>query len=358
VLTTYYGFQKAVDAGVIDSNDPAGVYEKALVFLSLNGDEFTARMLLHDHIVDDTYDIQTYPGILSGYVGIGGVPDDDVSTIWGNFPNGPYSPLNATGYQPWVTITLTMTTGTYSGNTYTYHGYGTAQQFQIWAQTNWAPVANNVVSVIGSADYWLGLRISAHALNTVTGQYTPFHEYRRLITRIVIDGGIPGWMPDNSDDWVLNSTSNTEVVWIARHRQFYTWEVFTTMQDIRVHGMSIEQLRVVSGTCCNFDHCTRTRIWYGVSGSDPAVAPCTVTNPLIETSGTCGAEGAPNNTHNDTCESSNCAAVQQAISYDGICTGTTRSTCFPSWYNKPMDYDFVQDIDDFGCSDSACIILP
>ena len=122
--------------------------------------------------------------------------------------------------------------------------------------------------------------------------------------------------------------------------------------------MSIEQLRVVTGTCCNFDHCTRTRIWYGVSASDPAVAPCTVTNPLIETSGTCGTEGAPNNTHNDTCEMSNCAAFQEAITYEGYCRGYTQSTCFPSQYNVDMDYDFVQDPNEFECSDSSCIDLP
>ena len=167
-----------------------------------------------------------------------------------------------------------------------------------------------------------------------------------------------GYMPDNSDDFLLDSTSSTQVVWTARHRQFYTWEVFTTMQDVRVHGMSIEALRVATGTCCDFDHCTRERIWWGVTGADPLVAPCTVTNPLIDTSGTCGSEGAPYITHRDDCEPSNCAAVQQAIGYDGYCTGTTRSTCFPSWYNKPMDYDFVQDPNDFGCSDSACINLP
>ena len=358
VLASYYGFQKAVDADAIDEDDQLGVYKKALLFVSLTSDTFTARMLLHDHIVDDTYDIQNYPGILSGYQGVGGVPDDDVTTIWGNFPNGPYSPMNATGYQPWVTITLTMTSGTYNNLTYTYHGYGTAQQFQIWAQSNWDPVINGVVEVTGSPNYWLGLRISPHALNTVTGQYTPFHEYRRLVTRFTTDGPIPGWMPDNSDDFKLASTTNLEVLWTARHRQFYTWLVYTTMQDVRAHGLSLELLRVATGTCCDFDHCTRTRVWWGVTGADAAVAPCTVTNPLIETAGTCGSEGAPFNTHTDTCDSANCAVAQNAIGYEGYCRGYTQSTCFPSWYNKPMDYDFVQDPNTFNCSDSACIDLP
>ena len=354
VLTTYYSFDDAVTADVIDSNDPLGVYKKALIFDSITADTFTARVVLHDHYVDTINDPIDFLGIKQGYA-LGAVPDDDVTTIWGNFPNGPYSPMNAGGgYQPWVTITLNMTSGTYNGLTYTYHGYGTAQQFQIWAQSNWDPVINNVVQITGSPDYWMGLRISPKALNVATGQYTPFHEYRRLMTRTI---GL-GWMPDNSDDFLLDSTSSTQVVWTARHRQFYTWEVFTTMQDVRVHGMSIEALRVATGTCCDFDHCTRERIWWGVTGADPLVAPCTVTNPLIDTSGTCGSEGAPYITHRDDCESSNCAAVQQAIGFDGYCTGTTRSTCFPSWYNKPMDYDFVQDPDDFGCSDSACINLP
>ena len=350
VLTTYYGFDEAVAAGAIDINDPLGVYQEALVFESLTGDKFTARMLLRDHYVDAVND-QISPGfgLKQGFFGL--PPDDDAAL----FPNGPYSPdAYSYGAFPWVSITLTMTSGAYNGNTYTYNGYGTAQQFQIWAQTNWAPVANNVVSVVGSPDYWLGLRISEFALDTATGQYTPFHEYRRIVTRNVT----LGYMPDNSDDFDLFSTTTTKVVWKARLRQFYTWRVFTTMQDQRVHGMSIEQLRVVTGTCCNFDHCTRTRIWYGVSGSDPAVAPCTVTNPLIETSGTCGTEGAPNNTHNDTCEMSNCAANQQSITYEGYCRGYTQSTCFPSQYNVDMDYDFVQDPNEFECSDSACIDLP
>ena len=350
VLTTYYSFDDAVTAGVIDSNDPLGVYTKALIFDSLTGDTFTARMLLRDHYVDPINDpISPGFGLLQGFFGV--APNDDAAL----FPNGPYSPDAASsGLFPWVRITLTMTSGTYSGNTYTYEGYGTAQQFQIWAQTNWAPVANLVVQITGSPNYWMGLRISPQALNVTTGQYTPFHEYRRLMTRIV---GL-GYMPDNSDDFLIDSTSSTQVVWTARHRQFYTWTVDTTMQDARVHGMSIELLRVATDTCCDFDHCTRTRIWWGVTGADAAVAPCTVTNPLIDTSGTCGSEGAPYITHRDDCESSNCAAVQQAIGYDGYCTGTTRSTCFPSWYNKPMDYDFVQDPNTFTCSDSACIDLP
>ena len=352
VLTTYYGFDAAVTAEVIDANDPLGVYEKALIFESLTGDTFTARMLLYDHLVDIVNDIIDYPGILSGYAASLGVPpDDDVTTAWGNFPNGPYSPLNAGGgYEPWVTITLTMTSGTYNGNTYTYHGYGTAQQFQVWAQTNWPPVANNVVLIVGSPNYWLGLRISSHALDTATGQYTPFHEYRRLVTRQIT----LGYMPDNSDDFLLDSTTDTQVIWTARLRQFYTWETYTTMTDIRAHGMSLDNI-VSNGGCCNFEHCTRTRSWYGVTGSDPLVAPCTVTNPLIDASGSCGIYGT---THTDFCFPSKCAVSEQAVFYQGYVTGTTRSTCFPSQYNKPMDYDFVQDINDFSSLNSACIILP
>ena len=351
VLKTYYSFDDAVNDNAIDSNDPLGVYQEALVFESLNGDQFTARMLLRDHYVDPVND-QISPGIglLQGFFGT--APDDDA----GLFPNGPYSPdAYSYGAFPWVSITLTMTSGAYSGNTYTYNGYGTAQQFQIWAQTNWAPVANNVVSVVGSADYWLGLRISEFALDTATGQYTPYHEYRRLMTRTVT----LGYMPDNSDDFLIDSTTSTKVVWKARLRQFYTWRVYTTMQDVRVHGMSIELLRVATGTCCDFDHCTRTRIWWGVTGADAAVAPCTVTSPLVDTSGTCGSEGVPHTTHTDDCEKSNCAAVQQqALSYGGTCYGYTQSTCFPSQYNVDMNYSYTQDPLFFDCTDSACIDLP
>ena len=358
VLTTYYSFDDAVTANVLDANDPVGVYKKALIFTSLTGDTFTARMLLHDHIVDDTYDIQTYPGILTGYaLSQGGVPDDDVSTPWGDFPDGPYSPNNATGYQPWVTITLTMTSGTYNGLTYTYHGYGTAQQFQIWAKSNWDPVINDVVSVTGSPNYWLGLRISPLALDTTTGQYTPFHEYRRIMTRVTTQGGIAGWMPDNSDDWILFSAEDTEVVWSARLRQFYTWSTYTEMIDIRAHGMSLD-LITSNGGCCNFEHCTRTRSWYGVTATDAGIAPCTVTNPLIDGSGACGSGGVETHTHTDFCFASKCAASQQALTYEGHVTGTTRSTCFPSQYNVPMSYDFVQDVNDFSSYYSACIILP
>ena len=358
-LTTYYGFQKAVDDGVLDQNDPVGEYKKALVFDSITGDEFTARMLLHDHIVDDTYDIQTYPGILTGYaLSQGGVPDDDVSTPWGNFPDGPYSPLNATGYQPWVTITLTMTTGTYSGITYTYHGYGTAQQFAIWAKSNWDPVINDVVLVTGSPNYWMGLRISPLALDTTTGQYTPFHEYRRIMTRITQTGGIPGWMPDNSDDWLLNSTSDTQVIWTARLRQFYTWRVYTTMQDIRAHGMSIQNIGAVDGSCCNFDHCYRHLVWYGVTATDAFVAPCVIINPLIEILGTCGTLGVPFTEHRDDCVESKCGVSQFEVTYEGTLTGYTQSTCFPSQYNKPMDYDYTQNPNEFDGSNTDCIILP
>lgn len=351
VLTTYYGFDAAVAAMVIDPTDPVGVYQTALTFNSLTGDQFTARVLLNDHIVDPSYDPFVWPGILLGYFGL--PPDDDIAS----FPNGPYSPNSpGGGNPPYVTITLDMTTGPYSGITYTYNYYGTAAQFAAWALLYWDPVKTGRISITGSPDYWMGLRVPPDALNITTGQYIPVHEYRRIMTRQM---GFPGgYMPDNSDDFLLFSTTTTNVVWKARLRQFYTWEVFTTMQDVRVHGMSIEALRVVSGSCCSFDHCTRERIWYGVTGADPNVAPCTVTNPLVDTSGSCGNDGVPYITHRDDCEPSNCAAVQQAISYQGYCTGTTKSTCFPSQYNVDMSYSYTQDPNQFGCSNSACIDLP
>ena len=348
VLTTYYGFNAAVAAGVIGALDPVGVYQTALTFNSLTGDQFTARVLLNDHEVDTINDIIDYPGILQPYFGT--APDLDAA-----FPIGVYSPMGIVpgGNPPWVTITLNMTTGPYSGNTYTYNFYGTAAQFAAWALLYWDPVKTGRISIVGSPDYWMGLRVPPDALNTLTGQYIPVHEYRRIVTRTVT----LGYMPDNSDDFELFSTTSTNVVWKARIRQFYTWLVQTTMQDQRVHGMSIQQQRVVTGTCCSFDHCTRTRIWFGVSATDPAVAPCTVTNPLIDNSGTCGTEGAPNNMQNDTCESSNCAALGY-ISYDGYCVGYTQSTCFPSQYNVDMSYSYTQDINTFYCSNSSCIDLP
>ena len=348
VLTTYYGFQAAVNAGVIGALDPVGVYQTALTFNSLTGDQFTARVLLNDHTVDPINDIIDYPGILQPYL----FPVPDLDTA---FPIGVYSPMGIVpgGNPPWVTITLNMTTGPYAGITYTYNFYGTAEQFAAWALINWDPVSTGRIEIIGSPDYWMGLRVPPDALNTVTGQYIPVHEYRRIMTRTVSIG----YMPDNSDDFELFSTTSTNVVWKARLRQFYTWKVFTTMQDIRVHGMQIDLL-VSNGGCCNFEHCTRTRTWYGVTGADPAVAPCTVTNPLIDISGTCNGVGVPLNTHTDNCKPSNCAAAQQEISYEGYCRGYTLSTCFPSQYNVDMSYGYTQDPDDFECSNSSCIDLP
>ena len=348
VLTTYYGFAAAVAAGVIGALDPVGVYQTALTFNSLTGDQFTARVVLNDHIVDPINDIIDYPGILQPYFGT--APDLDTA-----FPIGVYSPMGIVpgGNPPWVTITLNMTTGPYSGNTYTYNFYGTAAQFAAWALLYWDPVKTGRISIVGSPDYWMGLRVPPDALNTLTGQYIPVHEYRRIMTRTVT----LGYMPDNSDDFELFSTTSTNVVWKARLRQFYTWKVFTTMQDIRVHGMQLDLL-VSNGGCCNFEHCTRTRTWYGVTGADPAVAPCTVNNPLIDISGTCNGVGVPLNTHTDNCKPSNCAAAQQEISYEGYCRGYTLSTCFPSQYNVDMSYGYTQDPDDFECSNSACIDLP
>ena len=348
VLTTYYGFAAAVAAGVIGALDPVGVYQTALTFNSLTGDQFTARVLLNDHTVDPINDIIDYPGILQPYFGT--APDLDTA-----FPIGVYSPMGIVpgGNPPWVTITLNMTTGPYAGITYTYNFYGTAEQFAAWALINWDPVSTGRIEIIGSPDYWMGLRVPPDALNTVTGQYIPVHEYRRIMTRTVSIG----YMPDNSDDFELFSTTSTNVVWKARLRQFYTWKVFTTMQDIRVHGLQIDLL-VSNGGCCNFEHCTRTRTWYGVTGADPAVAPCTVTNPLIDISGTCNNIGVPLNTHTDNCKPSNCAAAQQEISYEGYCRGYTLSTCFPSQYNVDMSYSYTQDPDDFECSNSSCIDLP
>jgi hypothetical protein len=349
VLTTYYGFDAAVAAQVIGALDPVGVYQTALTFNSLTGDQFTARVLLNDHIVDTINDPIDWPGILLGYFGT--APDDDIAS----FPNGPYSPNSpGGGNPPYVTITLNMTTGPYSGNTYTYNFYGTAAQFAAWALLYWDPVKTGRISIVGSPDYWMGLRVPPDALNTLTGQYIPVHEYRRIVTRQM---GFPGgYMPDNSDDFLLFSTTTTNVVWKARLRQFYTWRVFTTMQDIRVHGMQIDLL-YSNGGCCNFEHCTRTRTWYGVTGADPAVAPCTVNNPLIDNTGSCGILGNPH-THTDNCKPSNCAAVLEEISYQGFCQGYTDSTCFPSQYNVDMSYSYTQDPNQFSCSNSACIDLP
>lgn len=346
VLTTYYGFNAAVSAGVIGSLDPVGVYQTALTFNSITGDTFTARVLLNDHIVDPINDIIDWPGILSGY--FGAAPDDDIAS----FPNGPYSPDGpGGGNPPYVTITLTMTSGPYNGITYTYNYYGTAAQFAAWALLNWDPVKTGRISIVGSADYWMGLRVPPDALNTVTGQYIPVHEYRRVMTRPVPPGG---YMPDNSDDFLLFSTTTTNVVWKARLRQFYRWRTETFMYDYRAHGMFINNIFTAPGTCCDLQHCSRQRTFYG---SSVAGSPCEFsagsppTN--VDNSGTC--YHAPNpaaaTVWTDVCYPSKCA-----YGWVGTVTGYTHSTCFASQYNVDMTYNIENEPLLFS-SYNGCIVL-
>jgi hypothetical protein len=351
VMTSFYGFDAAVLAGALLATDPVGTYQTALTFNSLTGDTFTARVRLYDHRVDLALDPIT---MLAGFAGFfGGPPDDDVATPWGNFPNGPYSPNNAGGgYLPWVTITLTMTSGPYSGIVYNYGFYGTAAQFAAWALINWDPVKTGRISIVGSPNYWMGLRVPPDALNTTTGQYLPVHEFRRIMTRTTTAGGVAGWMPDNSDDWTLFSTTPTNVVFKCRLVHFYKWRTETFMYDYRAHGMSIDLITTAPNTCCDLQHCTRTRSWYGTA---VVGAPCEFTagGMSVDTSGTCSnPPSAPGGTtHTDFCYPSKCE-----YGWVGTVTGFTDSTCVASQYNVDFDFDFVNDAATFS-SFQGCIFL-
>lgn len=352
VMTIYYGFDAAVLDGVISPTDPSGIYQNALTFNSLTGDTFTASVKLYDHQVDIAVDPIT---MLQGFANFSGaIPDDDVATPWGNFPNGPYSPNNAGGgYEPWVKITLTMLTGPYNGIIYNYGFYGTAAQFAAWALINWDPVKTGRISIVGSPNYWMGLRVPPDALNTTTGQYLPVHEFRRIMTRQVTVFGPPGWMPDNSDDWTLFSTTPTNVVFKCRLVHFYKWRTETFMYDYRSHGMDLNLIETAPGTCCDLQHCTRTRSWYGTSVSG---APCEFTpgGMSVDNSGTCIGTfpNPPGPTvHTDFCYPSKCA-----YSYVGTVTGFTDSTCVASQYNIDFNFNFVNDAPTF-TSYQGCIVL-
>ena len=352
VLTSYYGFAAAVTAGVLVNTDPVGTYQNAITFSSLTGDQFTARVRLYDHRVDPALDPIT---MLTGFTYLsGGPPDDDVSTAWGNFPNGPYSPNNAGGgYLPWVTITLTMTSGPYNGITYTYNYYGTAAQFAAWALLNWDPVKTGRISIVGSPNYWMGLRVPPDALNTTTGQYLPVHEFRRVMTRPV---NVGEWMPHNSDDFLLDTASvtSTYVLFKARLRQFYRWRTETFMNDYRAHGMFINSSSTAPGTCCDLQHCSRQRTFYG---SSVAGAPCEFSGgsppTYVDNSGTCyHAPNAPAATvWTDVCYPSKCA-----FGWAGTVTGYTHSTCFASQYNVDLTYNIENEPSLFS-SYHGCIVL-
>ena len=352
VMTSYYGFDAALADNPSLAGDPVGTYQTALTFNSLTGDTFTARVRLYDHLVNPAIDP---PSMLAGFAGFGGgPPDNDITTFWGNFPNGPYSPNNAGGgYLPWVTITLTMTSGPYNGIIYNYGFYGTAAQFAAWALINWDPVKTGRISIVGSPNYWMGLRVPPDALNTTTGQYLPIHEFRRIMTRTTTGGGVAGWMPDNSDDWTLFSTTATNVVFKARLQHFYKWRTETFMYDYRAHGMSIDGISTAPGTCCDLQHCNRTRSWYGTS---VAGAPCELTpgGMSVDDSGTCNGT-APNppgpTVHTDFCYPSKCE-----YGWVGTVTGKTDSTCVASQYNVDFNFNFVNDVPTFD-SYQGCIFL-
>ena len=352
VMTSYYGFDAALADNPSLAGDPVGTYQTALTFNSLTGDTFTARVRLYDHLVNPAIDP---PSMLAGFAGFGGgPPDNDITTFWGNFPNGPYSPNNAGGgYLPWVTITLTMTSGPYNGIIYNYGFYGTAAQFAAWALINWDPVKTGRISIVGSPNYWMGLRVPPDALNTTTGQYLPIHEFRRIMTRTTTAGGIAGWMPDNSDDWTLFSTTPTNVVFKCRLQHFYKWRTETFVYDYRAHGMSIDGISTAPGTCCDLQHCNRTRSWYGTS---VAGAPCEFTpgGMSVDNSGTCNGT-APNppgpTVHTDFCYPSKCA-----YGWVGTVTGKTDSTCVASQYNVDFNFNFVNDVPTFD-SYQGCIFL-
>lgn len=155
----------------------------------------------------------------------------------------------------WVHINVTR-----GDNSYDYYCYGTAVHYAEWANAN---IPNVVVT---GSEFWFGLRLPASAISATLDDdggcvYEPTRycehvqsQYRQ--NSITLD---PEFMPDNSDDWILESTTSTEIKWKCRPAYWYkpkltvgaqnryggTNELSTTTSDCESCGSTWS----LSGTC-------------------------------------------------------------------------------------------------------------
>lgn len=325
-----------------------GAYDNAALSIeSTDGTTpITTRLVLNNWLVTAA-DIIDYPGILSAYLGI---PPDFGSPFQSDGGGG--------GYRPWVTLTVTI-----SGITYTYNGYGTGNHAAIWANG----IPN--ITASGSLTAWMGLRLPASSLNTLTGAYYPLYECRRAQTYLYDIG----YMPMNSDEWLVFSTTATKKVWKSRPRYYYGVSAFCSFINKETEGYHLTcGASVAATTCsgaitcensaniCDTAHCSAS---YDYTGD----AVNSVTGPLgCGQSSNIGSCNVPAtcpvcySTHtNDsltlrsvTCDDRPC---QEAVS--GNCSVYVASTnLIPSIYNTVFNSnDFVWDWDPVYMTPSVCL---
>jgi hypothetical protein len=151
-------------------------------------------------------------------------------------------------------------------NSYDYYCYGTAEKYAEWANAN---IPNIVVT---GNKFWFGLRLPASAISPTLDEdggcvYEPTRycehvqsEYRLNSTTLTDE-----FMPDNSDDWILQSTTSTEIKWKCRAAYWYkpkltvgaanryggTNELLTTTSNCENCGSTWS----LAGTCTQSGNC-------------------------------------------------------------------------------------------------------
>lgn len=163
----------------------------------------------------------------------------------------------------WVHLTITI-----NDETYDYYCYGTANKAAEWANTIPGIVATG-------SDLWLGLRLPASAISPeldIDGgcQYAPTLHCDQVQSDAKLIDNEEYFMPDNSDDWLLQSTSANQVKWKARAAYWYNMSDFLVGCSNKIGG-----------------NATYTTITCGYNA--PFCSGCVNCGTTVELKGTCAA---------------------------------------------------------------------
>lgn len=302
---------------LIKTLDGYGAYTNdALVIQSTSA--FTARVLLCNRWVSPG-DQAAYP---TNKAYFGGSPTD--------LTNCAYLPIRtgvpACPRLDWVAISLVV-----NNKTYLWNCYGTAHDFANWANANVPGV-----TVTGS-NFWFGLRVPATALEDDC-TYAPAFECDQIQTDYT--NSPQTFMPDNSDDWLLQSTTATEVKWKCRPAYWYG-NTFTLVAENKV-GSSYTLTTLNCGYnlpfCSGCVYCGTT---WSATGDCAQGDPCYGASLAVTQCGLHGCDSPGGDTCPvvlGCCDAWNCDPSKCGTVEGGKCGSIWISdNMIPSMYGQPLD---------------------
>ena len=197
----------------------------------------------------------------------------------------------------WVHINVTR-----GDNSYDYYCYGTANKYAEWANAN---IPNIVVT---GNNFWFGLRLPFSAISKNPDEnggcvYEPTRYCQHVQSEYRLDDDEnPEFMPDNSDDWILQSTSSTEIKWKCRAAYWYKTKL-TIDAENRYGGTNS-----LTTTSCgyNLPYCSGcencgTSWSRGGTCTDPS-GPCGQAVPPSTTYTECGLGPCLDQNNSNTCD--------------------------------------------------------